>query len=280
MAPTSGTETNYTGFAARSEAYAMRVLTALPVFNEEKHVARVLEEVRRHTKHILVVDDGSTDGTSRILADTPRIRTITHRENRGYGRSLIDALQYADRQGYDWVITLDCDDQHEPARIPDFIDRAGRGDVDIVSGSRYLVDLPENTPAPEDRRLINARITHMINHMLDLSLTDAFCGFKACRVEAMAGLPLSVPGYAFPLQFWVQAVAGGLRICELPVPLIYNDPNRHFGGPLDDPQIRMQHYLDVFRTELASVFTAWTCPMGGHTDGTSAALPCGCLSAG
>ncbi len=258
----------------------MRVLTALPVFNEENHVAGVLDEVRRYSKHVLVVDDGSTDGTSRILAETSRIQVITHRDNLGYGRSLIDAFRYADGEGYDWVITLDCDDQHEPGRIPDFINLAGRGEVDIVSGSRYLVDFPENTSAPNDRRDINARITHTINHVLDLSLTDAFCGFKACRVAAVAGLPLSVPGYAFPMQFWVQAVARGLRIGELPVPLIYNDPNRHFGGPLDDPQVRMQHYLDVFRRELATAFAASPCLTSGHPDGDLASLPCGHMSAG
>ncbi len=258
----------------------MRILTALPVFNEVNHVARVLDEVRRYTEHILVVDDGSTDGTSRILSETPQIQVITHRKNLGYGRSLIDAFHCAQDQDFDWVITLDCDDQHEPRRIPDFIDLAERGDVDIVSGSRYLVDFPENTSAPNDRRDINAKITHTINHVLDLSLTDAFCGFKACRVAAVAGLPLSTPGYAFPMQFWVQAVARGLRIRELPVPLIYNDPNRHFGGPLDDPKVRMQHYLDVFRTALATAFTASTCPTSGYPDRASAFLPCGRLSAG
>ena len=62
---------------------------------------------------------------------------------------------------------------------------------------------------------------------------------------------LTVPGYAMPIQLWVQAARARLRIRELPVGLIYNDPSRHFGGLLDDPKVRVQHYLDVLERELA-----------------------------
>jgi len=87
-----------------------------------------------------------------------------------------------------------------------------------------------------DRRNINRLITELINSTLKLNLldgaggvTDAFCGFKAQRVEAMRNLRLTVPGYAFPMQFWVQADAHRLRIREIPVKLIYKDITRHFG---------------------------------------------------
>lgn len=229
----------------------MRVLVAIPVFNEERYVARVLSEVLRLTDDVLVVDDGSTDGTNRILDLTPKIAVIRHPVNLGYGQSLIDAFAYAAQERYDWLITMDCDDQHEPARIPAFVERAEQDDVDIISGSRYLADMPGNTTAPEDRRRINAQITRMLNKTLGLSLTDGFCGFKAYRVESLGRLSLSIPGYAFPLQFWVQTARAGLRICELPVPLIYLDRTRHFGGDLDDPASRERHYLEVFYSELA-----------------------------
>ncbi len=228
----------------------MRVLAAIPVFNESRYVERVIQEVRRHVPDVLVVDDGSTDQTPVILRRMTGLAVISHAENRGYGQSLIDAFAYASRRGYEWIITIDCDDQHEPAQIPMFIDRARQGDVDVISGSRYLLKMPGSTEAPEDRRTINMQVTRLVNRTLGLSLTDAFCGFKAFRVSSVAALPLSIPGYAFPLQFWVQSAHFGLRVCELPVPLIYNDPTRHFGGVLDDPHSRLQHYLEVFGSEL------------------------------
>lgn len=228
-----------------------RLLVAIPVFNEERYVARVLAEATAQGCDVLVVDDGSTDRTPRILDAISGIHVIRHPENRGYGQSLIDAFAWAARHGYDWIVTIDCDDQHEPQRIPLFAERARRDDVDIISGSRYLQPQPGDTGAPEDRRRINERITGLLNGRLGLTLTDAFCGFKAYRVSAVSALPLTVPGYAFPMQFWVQAVRHRLRICEIPVPLIYLDPFRHFGGILDDPDARLQHYLDVFDAELA-----------------------------
>ncbi len=229
----------------------MRTLIAIPVYNEQKYVSRVLARVREHAPgDILVIDDGSTDATPELL-EQAGVRVIRHETNRGYGQSLLDAFAFASEHGYDWIITMDCDEQHEPASIPDFVREAERDDADVISGSRYF--MPEATGEgfpPEDRRQINVTITDELNRRLGLSLTDAFCGFKAFRTESLRELVLDETGYAFPMQFWVQAVAGGLRIREIPVRLIYNDLNRSFGGPLDDPEIRLGHYRRVLHCEL------------------------------
>ncbi len=226
-------------------------LLAIPVFNEETHLPSVLREARRFCSNILVVDDGSTDATPRILRAERAIHVLTHCENRGYGKSLADSFTFARRHKFEWLITMDCDEQHEPAQIPHFLEAATRGDADIISGTRYPHGHDVDLSAPPDRRRINRIITQALNRCLGLGLTDAFCGFKAYRVSALDRLRITVPGYAMPMQFWVQAARAGLRVREIPVRLIYNDPNRHFGGMLDDPTIRLQHYLDVLETELA-----------------------------
>lgn len=230
----------------------MRTLVAIPVYNEQKYVASVLEKVRQHAEHILVIDDGSKDATPQLLANFP-VEVIRHSTNRGYGHSLMDAFRWAAVDGFDWVITMDCDEQHEPASIPAFLEASREGRSDVISGSRYLipVEMQEaiGSPPPE-RRGVNELITDELNSRLGLSLTDAFCGFKAFRVSALAGLTLDEQGYAFPMQFWVQAVAAGLRIEEIPVKLIYNDLQRSFGGPLDDRDVRLAHYRRVLHCEL------------------------------
>jgi dolichol-phosphate mannosyltransferase len=228
----------------------VRYLVAIPVYNEERYLPRVLAAVRQHAADILVVDDGSTDATPALLAAAPGVHAITHLENRGYGQSLIAALHFAGRRGFDWVITMDCDEQHEPAQIPEFVAEARRGRADVISGSRYLVARPDDDPAPPDRRRINLTINMILAQALGLQLTDSFCGFKAHRVAALRRLALDEPGYAFPLQFWVQCVRAGLRIRELPVRRIYRDTSREFGGTLDDPAARLQHYLEVLVREL------------------------------
>lgn len=251
----------------------MNILIAVPVFNEERYVRPVLREIRKYARasaiaakvnvRVLVVDDGSTDGTPTVLrelADRGQIELLQHPENRGYGQSLIDAFGFGAQHGYDWVITMDCDEQHEPCRIPIFVDeciKANGTGADIISGSRYLAPLAADADSPpEDRRSINSTITDLLNSILNLKLTDAFCGFKAHRVSAMQKLNLNIPGYAFPMQFWVQSVHAGLQIIEIPVRLIYKDATRHFGGMLDDPSLRLQHYLEVLSQELRTVRAA------------------------
>lgn len=227
-----------------------RTLLAIPVYNEEKYVERVLSRVQEYLPDVLVIDDGSSDATPSLLARFP-VEVIRHSRNRGYGRSLMDAFRWAAVDRFDWVITMDCDEQHEPASIPDFLRAIERDDLDVVSGSRYLNPHPENDAPPEERRRINGIITQELNARLGLRLSDSFCGFKAYRVAAVRRLTLDVDGYAFPMQFWVQAVAAGLRIGEVPVRLIYNDATRSFGGPLDNHAHRLMHYRDVLALELA-----------------------------
>ncbi len=205
---------------------ATRCLTALPVYNEARHVCQVLDEVARHAGDVLVVDDGSDDGTRELLARRNDITVLRHPTNRGYGAALHTAFNYAAGQGYDVLVTIDCDGQHEPQRIADLA-AACTGDVDIVSGSRYLAtNEVQSGAAPVDRRLINQTITHELNECLGHELTDAFCGFKAYRVSALERLDLTEPGYAMPLELWVQAAYQGLRVVEVPVPLIYLDEER------------------------------------------------------
>ena len=226
-------------------------LVAIPVFNEEKHLLGVLQQVRARSPHILVIDDGSTDATPELLRGVPDIHVVTHLENRGYGKSLADAFCFAQRRKFSWLITMDCDEQHEPSRIGAFLSAAAEDDADIISGTRYPFGFDSSAGAPSDRVNINRIITGQLNRRLRLSLTDAFCGFKAYRVSKLTEFHITVPGYAMPIQLWVQSARAGLRIRELPVRLIYNDPTRHFGGLLDDPQVRLRHYLDVLERELS-----------------------------
>jgi len=226
-----------------------RILLGIPVYDEAEHVDRVLEEVRRYARDVLVIDDGSTDATPARLARHP-VEVIRHAENRGYGRSMQDMIRWAAFDGFDWLITMDCDEQHEPARIPAFVDAIMAARADVISGSRYVELTPSDDAPPADRRRINATITEEVNRRLDLALTDGFCGFKAYRVGPCSRLALDVNGYDFPMQFWVRAVAAGLRIEELPVRLIYNDLSRSFGGPLDDPARRLNHYRRTLHREI------------------------------
>lgn len=237
----------------------MRWLTAIPVYNEAKHVRGVLAEVRRYSPEILVVNDGSTDETAALLATEPGLHRIDHPHNLGYGAALISAFAFALRHDYDGLVTMDCDGQHEPARIPVLLEAIH--DCDIVSGSRYLRDFRQDTPAPTDRRFINATITAEINSRYGLNLTDSFCGFKAYRRSALEKLNITETGWGMPLQLWVQAARQRLRVKEIGVPRLYLDPNRAFGGVMNNPEERLAYYRRVLASAERDVLPTFECSL-------------------
>ena len=230
-----------------------RVLTALPVYNEEAHLLDVLPEVRRHSQDVLVVDDGSSDRTPCLLAEMEGIQVVRHPVNQGYGAGLRSAFEYAIAHEYDALVTIDCDGQHQPRLIPTLAEALQLDSdepVDIVSGSRYLEDFDDDNSAPEDRRRINQIITAQVNRCFGLDLTDTFCGFKAYRVLSLPKFQITELGYAMPLQLWVQAVRHQMRIVEFPVPRIYLDEKRSFGGALDKAEERLTYYCSVLEREM------------------------------
>src|SRR4029079_7767984 len=228
---------------------SVRFLTALPVYNEKSHVNTVLDEVVRYAQDVLVVNDGSTDGTRELLEARTDIRTVRHEKNRGYGAALKTAFEYAVANKYDVLVTIDCDGQHTPQRICSLVEACN--DADFASGSRYLCTKEVARQAPAERRQINTQLTRELNERLGLSITDSFCGFKAYRVPALAKFVITEPGYGMPIEVWVQAAYHQMRIVEVPVPLIYLDEVRSFGGSLDDGRKRMEYYHRVLDRAIA-----------------------------
>lgn len=231
----------------------MRVAVLIPLFNEQEHVIEVLAELRRSFQdQVVVVDDGSTDRSPSLLsqyaAHDARLQILRHRTRQGYGAALMEGFSWSIRHQYQYVVTMDCDRQHEPRLIPEFLCRAP--EADIISGSRYLKDFDQNQEAPSDRRAINQRITAELNRLTGFGLSDAFCGFKSYRVAALQRLALDEPGYAFPVQLWIQAWRQRLTVQELAVPRLYPYLSRSFGDGLDDPQERLHHYLVALGREI------------------------------
>lgn len=246
-------------------------ITVLPVYNERQHITAVLDEVRRHSERVLVVDDGSTDGSRELLRDYVErhdgIETVRHTTNQGYGAALRAGFEYGIARGYEFVVTIDCDGQHQPGRIPEFV--AACASVDIVSGSRYLDTLEGDAEAPADRRRINHLVTEELNRRLGLELTDAFCGFKAYRTEGLRKLRITDTGYAMPLELWVQAVHHGLKIIELPVPRIYLEEQRSFGGALDDAATRLDFYHQVLDRSMDDISPGPAAPNSTTAESTT-----------
>ena len=106
----------------------MRILTAIPVYNEEAHLEPVLAEVLRYTEDVLAVDDGSTDRTPELLRAFPRVRVIRHDKSTAVtARGSTACSATPSSKGFDGLVTIDCDGQHEPKRIPEIASGLRRG---------------------------------------------------------------------------------------------------------------------------------------------------------
>ncbi len=231
----------------------MPSLVFIPVYNEEKNIRQIIGQIRQlpYDLDVLVIDDGSTDNTKAILRKIPAIHTIFHGVNQGYGQTLLDGFDYAIEEGYENVITIDSDKQHQPEEIPVFLEAAKGNHPDILSGSRYL-QAGEATyrKAPPDRVKVNRRITKKINSITGYHLTDAFCGFKLYRVDALKKLHLTEQGYGMPLQLWMQAWRKGLSVEEIPVELIYiSHAPADTPGALTNLFRRYRYYLQIIEKE-------------------------------
>ena len=228
-------------------------LIFIPVYNEGKSALDVISGLRKYkdVADILVIDDGSEDETPKLMNQQKDIYYLRNEQNNGYGAALIKGFNYSIEKGYQSVITIDSDKQHQPDEIEKFLREDKRSDYDIISGSRYL-DTPVDkfADAPEDRRKVNGRITKKINSITGFQLTDAFCGFKLYKVDSLKGLDLTETGYSMPLQFWLQAWKNNLRVTEVPVELIYIDRNVGVETARKNVWRRYRYYLETMEKEL------------------------------
>ncbi|MEU2834962.1 glycosyltransferase family 2 protein [Streptomyces lavendulae] len=227
----------------------MKVLLLVPVYNEEGAIESVINGVRRAFPgiDILVIDDGSTDASPHLLRQRSDLVTLRHAVNFGYGRALIAGFEYAIRRGYDITITMDCDGQHSPTDLRRFMAAACR--ADIVSGSRYL-GAARGDVAPIDRQRLNREFTRRIREVAGLRITDAWCGFKLYHLRVLRAFELTEDGYGMPLQIWIQAAYHRFCVREVAIARVYDNPNRTFGGGLDNVEQRRSYYLRVLENEV------------------------------
>ncbi|NQT91175.1 MAG: glycosyltransferase family 2 protein, partial [Lentisphaerae bacterium] len=135
--------------------------TIVPSFQEEGRIGSVVRGVRQHCDTVVVVDDGSSDGTGSEAAAAGAV-VLTHETNRGKGASLNTGLEYARSESMEFVITMDGDGQHDPGDIPGFVDTFLKGDADVLVGTR--MDNPVGMP------LIRRITNHFMSWLLSRSM--------------------------------------------------------------------------------------------------------------
>lgn len=196
----------------------MKVSVVVPIYNEVHTLPEFLRRVKAAPldKEILIVDDGSTDGTRQRLKELahgqPGIRLFFHDDNRGKGAAL--RTGFAQARG-EFIIVQDADLEYDPRDYPHLLEPLLAGRADVVYGSRFLGG---------PRRVLffwhdlgNRLLTFLTNLLCDLDLTDMETGFKAFRRDVLQRIRLTADRFGFEPEFTVKAARLRLRIYETPI---------------------------------------------------------------
>jgi len=205
----------------------LKILVAMPAYNEEKYIGSLVAEAQQYGDEVLIIDDGSTDGTSKT-ARLAGATVIQHKENKGYGAAVQSILAEAKRISPDILVLLDADSQHNPNEIPRLIKPISQG-FDLVIGSRKLL----RDSIPLYRRIGQGVISYFCYILSGEKLSDSESGFRVFSRKAVGILELREDGMSVSAETIAKAAEKGLKITEIPISITYTrdgstlNPVRH-----------------------------------------------------
>lgn len=191
------------------------IVAAIPAFNEEKTIAKVVLQTRKYANKVIVCDDGSSDCTAEIARELGA-DVVRHQSNCGYGAALQSLFRRAKETGADVMITLDGDGQHNPDEIPDLLNPIFEGKADIVIGSRFLGEMKHMNNVPKYRRIGIKAITRLVGTASSYGLSDGQSGFRVYGRKALESLRLYENGMGVSAESLMEAKKQGLIVVEVP----------------------------------------------------------------
>ena len=198
----------------------MSTYIIIPAFNESSGLAAVLESLLPLNCGIIVIDDGSTNGTDKIAGAFP-VLLIRHELNLGQGAALETGMEAARKLNADFVIHFDADGQHDSSDITQLLVPLQKGEADIVFGSRFLDKKPSGLNF--SRKFI-LKAGRWINYLITgILLTDAHNGLRALNKKALRSIHFRQPGMAHASEILYEVKRKSLRYLEQPVHISYTD---------------------------------------------------------
>ena len=212
----------------------MRVLVVVPTYDEAQTLPGTLARLRAAVPDadVLVVDDGSPDGTGdlaeRAAAADPAVNVLHRSGKQGLGKAYVAGFGWALARGYDVVVEMDADGSHQPEELPRLLDAIGEGRADLVIGSRWV---PGGSVVhwPWHREALSRGANTFTRLAMGLPVRDATAGFRAYRAPVLASLHLeeiASQGYCFQIDMaWRVHLTGGV-IREVPIRFVERQQGR------------------------------------------------------
>ena len=207
----------------------MRYAALIPAFNEEERLPDLLSNLPCDMSDVIVVDDGSDDRTAQI-AEKSGCTVIRQAENLGKGAAQRAGFEHILRGGYDGVVTLDADGQHDPSLIPDFVRRAEDGEYDILVGTR---ELRQGSGMPTIRLMTNLTTSLVVSILSGQRIRDSQSGYRFLSARAMRNIPLTTSRYQTESEVLIKAGRMGYRIGEIPISTIYAGQTSNINKVID-----------------------------------------------
>jgi len=202
------------------------ILALIPAWNEAVRIRPVLEGALAYLP-ALVVDDGSIDDTVAV-AEAAGATVVRHARNRGKGVALVTGFEWAMDRGYEAVLTLDADGQHDPADIPAFLDAYATGRWDLIVGKRDFSQMPF------PRLYSNPFGSWLLSLVLGTPIPDNQSGYRLHTRRLLETLELRTTGFEMEVEVIVQAVYRGLRIGWVDIRTIYGTGKKSYFHPVQD----------------------------------------------
>lgn len=224
----------------------MKLCVVIPAYNAEETVGDVVRGAKKYLQHVVVVDDGSSDGTS-AEAEKAGATLIRQKENLGKGDALKAGFRYAIEKGYDAVITIDADGQHSPDEMPKFIERYKEGRHQIIIGSR----MHDKGCMPAYRYRCNIVGVILISVAARQYIADTQSGYRLYDVNMLKDINLQFPRFQTETEILIKASKKGFKITSVPIKALYNERTE-----------TKSHYKRVVDTYNISILVVKSCLWG------------------
>lgn len=203
----------------------MKVIAAIPAYNEEKSIAKVILRTQKKADKVIVVDDGSTDETSEIAKALGAL-VFRHRKNLGYGSAIKTCFEAAKELNADTMVILDGDGQHNPDEIISLVEKIKEG-FDVVIGSRFI----RKNKIPKYRKF-GINILNLAIRRTRINVSDCQSGYRAYSKKAIERINPEENGMSASIEILLQAQTNGLKFCEVPIACDYNVDKSSTQNPL------------------------------------------------
>ena len=206
-----------------------RVCAVIPALNASTTIGRIIDRVQQLGLDPIVVNDGSTDTTVQV-ATASGARVISHVSNQGKGLALRNGFSYAVQAGYDAVVTLDSDGQHDPEDIPRLLEACRTHQAFIVIGNRIV----DGERMPILRRWTNRLMSLVVSLIARQRIPDSQCGLRVIRCEALQALHMTSTHFDLETELLLAAALHGWSIRSVPIRAIYQETHHSHIHPVRD----------------------------------------------